>query len=342
MFLNSIGADSRIYGLFQAHAAAGVGLARVVRASHELYTVRFEEGEAEAVPSGRLRREGELPAVGDWVAARSTNGGTSVIDAVLPRRTWFSRRAAGGATVEQVIAANVDLAVVVCGLDGDFNLRRLERYLVLAHESGAEALIVLNKADVCERVEERVEQVRRIANGVRVLPLTARTDVSPLAGHVRGATSVLLGSSGAGKSTIVNGLLHYARQATGAVRGGDDRGRHTTTVRMLLALPEGGAIIDTPGLRELQLWASEDSLAGAFAEVEEIARQCRFGDCSHTGEPGCAVAEALQRGEIDAQRWQSFLKLRGEAKRHRLEQDAIARLAEKRKLKALHKMMRRL
>jgi ribosome biogenesis GTPase len=184
--------------------------------------------------------------------------------------------------------------------------------------------------------------VRRIACGAEIVPLAARVDAGPIAARVRNVTSVLLGSSGAGKSTIVNGLLGESTQATGEVRSGDDRGRHTTTARMLLALPGGGAIIDTPGLRELQLWASEESLESAFAEIAEIAQACRFGDCSHSGEPDCAIAAALANGVLEEDRWRSYLKLRNETKRHLLERDALARAQEKQRLRAVFREHKRI
>jgi len=238
------------------------------------------------------------------------------------------------------MATNVDLALVVCGLDGDFNLRRLERYLVVSGESGGETAIVLNKADLCTEIAARVEAVTRIAPAVPVVTISAQQSVDRLQGLIRGRTVVLLGSSGAGKSTIANGLLGDARLATSAVRAADSRGRHTTTSRMLIPLPDGGAIIDTPGMRELQLWASEGSLDEVFSEITALAEGCRFNDCTHTREPGCAIVQALARGEIDEARWESFRKLGAELRHRQATQDVAASLAEKRKWKAIHKTLR--
>jgi ribosome biogenesis GTPase / thiamine phosphate phosphatase len=340
MFLEQIGADSRVAELFRPHATEGLELGRVSFAAHEQYRIYLETAECEAAPTGRLRWGDHLPAVGDWVAARRIEPALALIEAVLPRQTRFSRRAAGRGVVEQVIAANVDLAAVVCGLDGDFNLRRLERYLILVRESGAEPIVVLNKADLCESVAERVEDVARLGAGARAIAICAQATVEPLRALIRSRTVALLGSSGAGKSTIANGLLGEERQATAAVRAADSRGRHTTTNRMLLPLPGGGAIIDNPGMRELQLWASPDSLEGVFQDVAKAAGHCRFRDCTHENEPGCAVQRALESGEIDGARWLSYRKLEAELHHASLEQDAHARAAQKKKWKAIHKAMR--
>jgi ribosome biogenesis GTPase / thiamine phosphate phosphatase len=288
-----------------------------------------------------LRYDAVLPAVGDWVAARQVDPKLALIEAVLPRRTKFSRRGAGRTVAEQVMAANVDLAVIVCGLDGDFNVRRLERYLVLARESGGDALIVLNKSDLCDALSERLEQVTAVVQRVPHLVMSARESVQDLRSLIRGRTVAFLGSSGVGKSTIVNALVGEQSQITLPVREADSRGRHATTSRMLIPLAEGGgAVIDTPGMRELQLWATEDSLDEVFDDVAALASECRFGDCTHTNEPECAVQSALRRGEIDSSRWRSYCKLQAELRHEMLKEDALARTAVKAKWKAIHKAMR--
>lgn len=340
MFLEQIGADARVAELFRPHASQGLELGRVSFAAHEQYRIYLESAECEAAPAGRLRWGDDLPAVGDWVAARRVDPGLALIEAILPRSTQFSRLAAGRGITEQVIATNVDLAAVVCGLDGDFNLRRLERYLILVRESGAEAIVVLNKADLYESVAERVDAVARLRVGAPVIAMCAQATVEPLRSIVRGRTVALLGSSGAGKSTIANALLGKERQTIAPVRPADSRGRHTTTNRMLLPLAGGGAIIDNPGMRELQLWASQDSLEGVFQDVSAAAGHCRFRNCTHHNEPGCAVQSALESGEIDPARWLSYRKLEAEMHHTSLEQDALAKTAQKKRWKAIHRALR--
>jgi ribosome biogenesis GTPase len=255
---------------------------------------------------------------------------------VLPRRTLFARRAAGRREDRQPIAANIDLVFLVCGLDGDFNLRRLERYLTLAAESGAAAVVVLNKSDLCADLAGRMAETMRVAGETPIVPVNTRTadGIAPLRAFLgTGRTVALLGSSGVGKSSIVNCLVGDNLLRTAAVRESDSRGRHTTTHRELIVLPEGGALIDTPGMRELQLWATEDSLDQVFDEVAELAASCRFSDCSHTGDAGCAVQEALADGRLAADRWASYLKLRTEVRRHETMADPLKASLEKRKLR---------
>jgi ribosome biogenesis GTPase len=345
--LKMIGAADRVYEQFQPYRDQGFALGRISAAHRDQYRLYTGQGEVRGEVIGALlfRAPGRaaLPAVGDWVAARDAGGGLAMIHAVLPRWTKFSRRAAGDSEDEQVIAANIDLALIVCGLDHDFNPRRIERYLTLAREGAAEAAVLLNKADLCPDVEARVEEARAVAGGAPVIPLSARSPdgaapILPLLGS--GRTLALLGSSGVGKSTLVNQLLGQERQRVEEVRSNDSRGRHTTTFRELVPLPSGGALIDTPGLRELQLWAGQDSLDSAFDEVARLALHCRFRDCGHNGEDGCAVAEALAEGTLDPARWESYRKLRAEIRFHERQVDANAARAEKQRWKKIHKSMR--
>jgi ribosome biogenesis GTPase len=321
--------------------------ARVSFAAHEEYRVLLDgAGESAALPLGALRAYGELPAVGDWVWVRPSVG-MRLIESVEPRKTAFIRKAAGRAHISQCVAANIDICFVVCGLDGDFNLRRIERYLVLAWESGAQPVVVLNKADLCADLEAALNAVRSIAGRADVVAMTASRSVEPLTSWLQaGVTAALLGSSGAGKSTIANalnaGTMSGATLATQQVREHDSRGRHTTTARMLLPLPCGAWLIDTPGMRELGLLAGEASLDSGFPEIAALAQECRFTDCRHEHEPECAVRQAVEEGSISPDRWASYAKLRREARHHALETDARAMRAEKQKWKAIHKASRRL
>ncbi len=311
--------------------------ARVCEAAHEQYSLRFEDGaESTAVPAGALRWDAELPAVGDWVRARRAGASLALIESVEARANCISRQRPGGG--EQVLAANVDLIVIVMGLDGDYNPRRLERYLVLAAASQAEVLVALNKTDLCPEWPRRLDELKIL--NCNIVAISARESVEPIARAIEGRSVVLLGSSGAGKSTITNALLGETRQATLPVREHDSRGRHTTTSRMLIELPCGGALIDTPGLRELALWAGQDSVDEVFGGIAELARRCRYRDCTHTNEPGCAIQAALDTGELDPKRWASYRKLLAEAKHHERETDQRAALEEKRKWKIIHKAQR--
>jgi ribosome biogenesis GTPase / thiamine phosphate phosphatase len=324
---------------FASHAADGLEPARVAvehRGAYGLYTAR---GEKPAELAGRLRHaaasRGDLPAVGDWVAVSGSH--TPIVQAVLPRRTKFSRMAANdhGQTIEQVVAANVDVIFLTAGLDGDLNARRLERYLTLAWESGAQPVVVLTKADLCEDVDSVVLEVDATTFGVPVHPVSNLTGegVEALAGYFADDRTVAaLGSSGVGKSSLVNCLAGDELMATGDLRA-DGRGRHTTSNRQLLLLPGGGLYLDTPGMRELRLWESEEGLAAAFDDLAAVAVRCRFSDCAHETEPGCAVRAALADGSLDPERLVSWRRLQGELRHLALKQDAGLR-SEARKERA--------
>jgi len=328
---------------FDEYAARGLVMARVISSIRDQYRLAVQSQEFSAEPSGALwhrtpTRSG-MPVVGDWVAARIVGDTEAVVEAVLPRRTLFSRRAAGRVEDEQPIAANIDVVFLVCGLDGDFNPRRLERYLVLAAESGSRPVIVLNKSDVCDDLAARISEIAGISAGAAVVPASTRVPggLDALRAHIAaGETIALLGSSGVGKSSIVNALLGAERQPTKDVRQHDSRGRHTTTHRELILLPGGAALIDTPGMRELQLWASQESVEAAFDEIADLAAACRFRDCTHSGEPGCAVA-----GAVSEERLNSFHKLQREARHHEIMADPLAAQERKRKWKIIHKAMRK-
>ena len=322
--------------------------ARVVAQSHGIWRVAGDFGEFLAEAAGKLRLAAEQgadwPAVGDWVAAALRDqGGGALIQEVLPRRSQFVRKVAGKKIAQQVIAANVDTALLVSALDGDFNPPRVERYLSQCWESGAKPVILLNKADACEQPQEQVEEMERIAMGVPVLMISARTGqgFGELHAHLaRGQTIVLLGSSGVGKSTIVNRLMGHVIQETQEVRESDGRGRHTTTARQLFVLPGGALLIDTPGLRELQLWEADEGISQAFADIHALAVQCRFTNCSHATEPGCAVQAAIHAGSLDLERLENWRKLQREQQFLRRKIDAEARQNEKRRIKQLMRGVR--
>jgi ribosome biogenesis GTPase len=320
----------------------GFILGRVSFGAQEEYRVLLESGvETAAEPSGALRAYGVLPVVGDWVRVRPASE-FCLIEEVEARQTAFIRKAAGRAHAAQCVAANIDVCFVVSGLDGDFNLRRIERYLVLAWESGARPVVVLNKVDVCPDIGQAINAVRSTAGGAEVVAISAQRSVEPLRPWLwPGATAVLLGSSGAGKSTIANALTG-GTLATSEVREHDSRGRHTTTARMLMAIPGGAWLIDTPGMRELGLLAGETSLDLGFPEIAALAAQCRFGDCRHEQEPECAVRQAVESGSIPASRWASYVKLRREARHFALEADPRVKRAETQKWKAIHKAVKRM
>jgi len=347
MSLHALGWNSRWEETFTPYRDRGLEAARVAREDRGRYLLLHAAGARPAELAGRLRHEAqgraELPAVGDWVAMRSGDGELGVIAAVLPRASAFVRKVAGETTEEQVVAANVDTVFLVAGLDGDLNLRRIERYLAAAWESGAEPVVVLNKADLVEDLEARVVEVESVAPGVPVIAVSAlaHQGLEGLGSWLApGRTVALLGSSGVGKSTLLNALLGEERQDTGAVRADDSRGRHTTTRRELVPLPGGALLLDTPGMRELQLWGGEESLAGTFPDVTELASDCRFRDCRHEGEPGCAVRAAVESGVLDATRLDSWHKLQRELRWLDTRRDARARAAEQAKWKAITKSMK--
>lgn len=343
--LEDLGWNESFAAAFVPHAEQGLVPARVMRELKGVFGVSTGPRELPAAASGRLwhgEEGGGAPAVGDWVAVRlpTSPEEPGLIRAILPRRSKFSRRAAGSRTDEQVIAANVDTAFLMTGLDGDFNPRRIERYLAAGWESGAQPVLVLSKADLAVDLETRVRDIEAIAPGVPVHPISARTGqgIEDLAAYLRpGWTVSVLGSSGVGKSTLINYLLGRDLQRTGSVRASDDRGRHTTTHRALFITPSGALLLDTPGMRQLQLWEGDEGMGATFSDIEELAAGCRFRDCVHAGTPGCAVEAAVEAGEMDAARLASYRKLQGELRLIRIKQDEIARLREKQRIKSLVK-----
>lgn len=343
--LTALGWDSFFMEHFRSSGVDGCVPARVITEGKHSYQVYSQYGELSARVSGRMRHESragdQYPSVGDWVVVRPNAGEQKgLIHAVLPRKSCFSRKMSDDRARKQVLAANVDTVFIVSGLDGsrNLNLRRLERYLTLAWESGAAPVIVLNKVDICSDVDACIRDVEPIAFGVPIhaVSATERLGLDALETYLTtGKTAVFLGPSGVGKSALMNALLGIERQRVGAVRDTDRKGRHTTSRRELVLLPGGGAVIDTPGLREVQMWADENSLSSVFEDIERLSHECRFIDCTHHSEPGCAVKAAIQQGSLDVARLQSYRKLEGELRHLAARQNDRTRLEERAKWKKI-------
>jgi ribosome biogenesis GTPase len=349
MQLALLGWDEKSSADFNTYSRAGLTAGRVILQHNHIFTVVTDAGEVSAQISGRMQYESttadELPAVGDWVALLLAPGeGAALIQAVLPRRSKFSRKAAGRATREQVVAANADTVFLVVGLDNDFSPRRVERYLAAAWESGASPVVVLNKVDLCADPLARVAAIEQIASAVPVHAISALCgdNLDAVAAYCAPRRTVaMLGSSGVGKSTLINRLLGRNLLTTAAVRPKDGRGRHTTTHRELIFLPGGGMVIDTPGMRELQLWDADEGVQITFDEIETLAKGCRFRDCLHHDEPGCAVRAAVEAGELAPDRLASMHKLQKELAWLDRQHDQLAANEEKRRWKAIHKSAKR-
>jgi ribosome biogenesis GTPase len=323
--------------------------ARVSFQGRGMYRLISEGGELWAEIGGALRHDwldsGDLPACGDWVLAdKPTGRDRTVIRFLLPRRTSFSRKQAGSGMDCQVIAANIDTVCLVSGLDSDFNPRRIERYLAIAWESGARPVIVLNKADICLEVPDRIAEAMSLAPRVPVLAVSAAAGrgVDDILNYIgRGQTVAFLGSSGVGKSSIVNRLLGRSAQEVRETDSYTGRGLHTTSARQLFLLPSGGLIMDTPGMRELQVWSVDAGLDTAFEDIKDLAEGCRFRDCSHQGEPGCRVRAAVLQGELDARRLANYFKIRKEASYIELKTAHSASWVEKERWKKVAKAARK-
>ncbi len=348
--LEALGWTGTLAEAHAAHAALGREPARVVAEDRGSYQLAGAAGEQRAAVSGRFRFDADddpaaFPAVGDWVAVEGGMAGETVIHALLPRRSALVRQAAGRRTEAQVVGANLDIVFVVASLNADLNLRRLERYLAAAWDSGAEPIVILSKADLDDEDEiaAALADVERIAAGATVIVVSAIDgrgveDVRARIGS--GRTVAFVGSSGVGKSTLLNRLAGAEIAATSDVREDDARGRHTTTRRQLHLLPGGGLVLDTPGMREISLW-DDGGLERSFGDLDELAASCRFSDCSHAGEPGCAVAMALTDGRLAADRYESWRKLQREAAHHERRVDALARAEERRKWKQIGRSVSR-
>lgn len=349
MNLTDLGWDAAFAEAFAPFEAEGFEPARVAAQHRTGYELLTPAGACFGEVSGRLhymaRSPVDLPVVGDWAVVRILPGeGAAYIHDLLPRRTRFSRQVAGERTAEQILAANLDRVFVVSGLDRDFNLRRLERFLLLSAAGGIEPVLVLNKADLAEDLSARLEELAGIAPGVETLVMSALSGdgVENLrAALPPGRTGALIGSSGVGKSTLINRLLGRERQDTAEVRAQDGRGRHTTSVRELVPLPGGGLLIDTPGLREVQLWADEEALAEPFTDIVSLAAGCRFRDCRHENEPGCAVLAAVETGTLAPERLESYHKLQKELAFQARRRDPLLKDEEEKRIARLIKQYKR-
>jgi ribosome biogenesis GTPase len=348
--LNALGWNAFFDEAFEPHGKKGLVAGRVVLEHRRAFRVYTESDELLAEISGRVRYDAatraELPAVGDWVAVSAyPNEKRATIHAILPRRSKFSRKAAGRNTEEQIVAANVDTVFLVVGLDGDYNLRRVERYLVAAWESGATPVIILSKLDLSEDANQRILEVQSVAPGVPVHAISSLTGegleaVDQYLGQ--GLTVAFLGSSGVGKSTLINRLVGKDIQKVKEVREHDSRGKHTTTHRELILLPTGGLLIDTPGMRELQLWEADGGLSETFEDIESVAAACHFSNCRHQKEPGCAVREGLESGSLSAARYDSYQKIQKELEFLESRQDTRAHLERKQRDKKANKEFNRI
>ena len=293
--------------------------ARVIVQEKGLYTISYEDKENIAEVSGKFRYDAKVPAdfptVGDYVVASWPEDGThSIISQVFPRRSAFVRKVAGLNHEEQVVAANIDTVFICMSLNQDFNLRRLERYIAVAWDSGATPVVVLTKADLCDDLAEKVAEAESVSVGVDIISTSSKQeDIDSLSQYlVSGKTYAFIGSSGVGKSTLINTLLGANMIRTSSIREDDDKGRHTTTHRELIALENGAFVIDTPGMREIGIMNSEEGVETAFAHIEELMSFCKFSNCTHTNEPGCEVLKAIEEGRLGVERWNSFRKLAAE------------------------------
>jgi ribosome biogenesis GTPase / thiamine phosphate phosphatase len=351
LHLKDLGWNSFFESHFENFKRSKLTPARVAEEFKGYYRVRAAQGEYLAEIAGKLQhqasRREDFPAVGDWVAILTRPGEARArIEHILPRKTKLSRKVAGRELSEQIVATNLDTVFVVSSLNREFNLRRLERYLTIVWDSGARPVVLLNKADLCAHAAANAAEVESIALGTPVHLLSAleKTGLETVQDYLaRGTTAAFVGSSGVGKSTIINSLANNALANAGLrvqpVREQDDRGQHTTTSRQMILLPCGGIVIDTPGMRELQLWNNEQGAERAFEDIATLAQGCKFRDCAHHGEPGCAIEAAINHGYVSRERLESYRKLLAELRFQERKMDPEVARQDKEKWKKIHKAM---
>lgn len=345
--LKSWGWDAKWDALKKKHSQPGQEVARVAAVYRDKWLLRFEDSDVLAEITGRFRHDAhesaDYPAVGDWVLAEHAGDNLPIIHHILPRRTLLSRKKSGSRTEEQVLAANVDVVFITTAFDRDFSARRIERYAVIARKAGMDPVVLLNKCDLAEPEDTCLEEAREANPNGEVHRVSAKTGegIEAVRFYLEGGkTGIFLGSSGVGKSSILNALFRKDIQSVQEVRLKDSRGRHTTTTRQMFQLPEGGLVIDTPGLRELQLWADESMLEEVFTDVATLVRNCQYTDCRHESEPGCAIKTALEDGSLSEERYGGYLKLQKELAYLKRKLDPRQRANTKLRWKSIHKQMK--